>query len=529
MATLNDDEKQADPNQQPTTGGTTAAPTGSGQGVAGQNQMAPGASQVQQNQAPTGSGYTDVGTYLDANRAGSADLGNRVSSNLTNKYNQTKAGAEGSYNQFAGDVNKGYTQENTDLINQVAANPTSAASNKDQLAAFQGQLNDTYAGPQNWADFGTQQGKVNEANQYANLSKTPGGLNVYAQEAEGQTGGPQSQGINQLDSLLLGGSPEAMGQVQSAADPYKSLNDYINTQNTAGSGLVSGAQNTAQNASQHALDAFTGANGTLTNLNSTITQNTAQKLAEAQATNSNLKADLASGNMTPADLQAAGITQPQWDALKAAMTRANTSQYMTGHNFGAASATQAIDLMPGLQQQDPTQMINAGTTATPDQYAQMAAIQQLLGSKNPQGNAINPDSASLAGTYNPANLNQFNYQGALDYSTQVGDAERQAAQEQANQLTAAADLAHAQSQHGGGFFGGITSTLQHPLSAVGSMVNPLSWVANVQNLSKGQAANPTNINPIAPSTTNQATPIAQQATPSNIEKYLAANAANAAV
>jgi hypothetical protein len=166
---------------------------------------------------------------------------------------------------------------------------------------------------------------------------------------------------------------------------------------------------------------------------------------------------------------------------------------MTGHNFGAASATQAIDLMPGLQQQDPTQMINAGTVSTPEQYQQMAAIQQLLGGKNPQGNAINPDMASLAGTYNPANLNQFDYQGALDYATQVGDQERAAAQEQANQLTAAADLQHAQSQHGGGFLGGLKNAVTHPGNALAAISNPASWVPNLMNVNKGQPVDPKNV------------------------------------
>ena len=498
MATIADDEQQNDPNQQvnPTTGGTTAAPTGSGQGTVGQNQMAAGVSQVQQNSAPqTAGGYVDVGTYLDANRAGSTDLGNRVSQNLTNKYNQTKSGAENSYNQFAGNVGQGYTQENTDLINQVAANPMSAANDPSQLAAYQAQLNDTYTGPQNWSDFGTQQGKINEANQYASLAGTPGGLNVYAQEAEGQTGGPQSQGINQLDSLLLGGNAQAMQQVQSAADPYKSLNDYINSQNTAGQGLVTGAQNTAQNASQHALDAFTGANGTLTNLNAGINKTAADRLAAAQAQNAAVNASLKgiyggqaadnastsitgyggsqnpwynttnynAGALSPEALSAMGLTAEQGAALQSAMQQAGTSEARSGRNFGAMSPTAQIDISQWLNQQDPTQSINAGTVATPEQYQQMAAIQQLLGGKNPQGNAINPALASLAGTA-PTNFNQFDYEGALGSAQQTVAAERQAAQEMANQLTAAADQQHnAEKQHGwGGFTQKVVKGVKDP-------------------------------------------------------------------
>jgi hypothetical protein len=145
-------------------------------------------------------------------------------------------------------------------------------------------------------------------------------------------------------------------------------------------------------------------------------------------------------------------------------------------------------------------MINAGTVATPEQYQQMAAIQQLLGDKTPQGAAINPLNSAQAGTYNPANLNQFNYNAALsdvnNYNTQA----IQAAKDQAMGLTSSADLAHAQSQHGGGFLGGLKQAISHPLNTLASAINPTAWAANAQNLAKGQAPNPTNENPMHPTT-----------------------------
>lgn len=450
MATVNNQNNQEDQTNLsgPTpVAGTGGAPSGSGTGKSG---VSGGANQspVQQNSAAQNqSGYTDVGSYLNANQAGSSQMGQDVAGNLTNQYNQTKQGVAQSANDLINQTNQGYTKENTDLIKQVAADPNAAANNAGTLAQFQGQLNDTYAGPTSWGDYGAQQGNVANAQQYGSLANTPGGLNVYAQQLEGQKGtGQTSQGINQLDSLLLQGSPDAQASIKAAADPYATLGDYLNQQNTAATGAIQAGQTGAQNASQDALNAFTGDNGTLTNLNSQINQTTAKALSDATAGNAKLKTDLTSGNMDEADLKAAGITGDQWNTLKAAMTRANTSQYMTGHNFGAASATQALDPNEALQQQDPTKLINNGTTATPEQYQQMASIQALLGGKNPQGNALNPALASLAGTYNPSQLNQFDAPGYQQYATNVGDAERQAAQEQANALTAAADAQHAASK-----------------------------------------------------------------------------------
>lgn len=441
MATINNQNEEDIKNQE---GGTAVTGTSGAPDSGNPNAGAGAVSPVKQNAAAQNqSGYTDVGAYLNANQTGSEKMGQDVASNLTKKYNETKQGAAQSANDLINQVNQGYTKENADVVKGAAADPNAYANNQDLLSQFQGQLNDQYTGPSNWGDYGTQQGKVASAQQYGNLATTPGGMNVYAQELEGPMA---SQGVNQLDSLLLGGNETSAGAIKSAAQPYSTLTDYLDQQNKAAGTAIQGGQTAAQDASQHALNAFTGDNGTLTNLNSTINQNTAKTLADATAGNAKLKADLASGNMDAADLKAAGITGDQWAQLKKAMTRANTGEMMVGHNFGATSATQAIDPTQALQQQDPNSLINAGTVATPEQYQQMASIQALLGGKNPQGNAINPALASLAGTYNPNQLNQFDYSGINDYATQVGDQERQAAQDEANRLTANADAQHAASK-----------------------------------------------------------------------------------
>src|ERR1019366_3610615 len=158
------------------------------------------------------------------------------------------------------------------------------------------------------------------------------------------------------------------------------------------------------------------------------------------------------GTLTPDQVKSLGMTPEQYSALNAAQTRANTSQYMTGHNFGAASDVGTTNLSPFLTQQA-TAGPSAGTVATPQEYAQMAAIQKLLGGQNPTGNAINPSNSAQAGTYNPSGVSsKFDYAGALAGATGLGDQERKAAQDEANRLTANADLAHAQSQHHGGGF-----------------------------------------------------------------------------
>ena len=541
MATLNqsNQDQQQNANQAagaPLTISGTGAPSSSGQGAAGATGAgvgggsAPAASSVQQNANPTNTaGYTDVGAYLNANQAGSQQLGNQVAGNLTNQYNTTKSGIDASSQANQSAINSGYTPENTQLIQQVSSNPVGASAS--DISGYQQQLNDTYTGPTNWADYGTQQGNVATAQQTGNLANTPGGLNVLAQQVEKPT---TSAGSNQLDALLLGGNPGAMSTVQAASTPFSSLTDYLNAQNTANTNAITGAQNNAANTAQDALNAFTGSNGTLTNLNNTINTNTANQLSAAQAQQAQLKADIANlyggqaadttattlptygggstpwynytnynaGSLSPQDLASMGLTADQGAALQQAMQQAGTSQFDIGHNFGAWTPTSQIDMSQYLTQQDPTTNVTNATTATPEQYAQMAAIQNILGSKTPQGTAINPALASLAGTYNPASNNTFNYNAALTNAQNVAQQEQQAGQQEAASISSAADQAHAASQHGGGFLGGLKQDITHPISTIASVMNASSWGANLENLVNGKQVSPTNVNPFKPTDKN---------------------------
>ncbi len=517
MAILNDPEDQ---NKQPTTGGTSSMGSGTGKGVG----TAP-SGQVQQNQAPVaGQAYTDVASYLNANQGGGQQLGEKVGSNLNKTYQDTQNNITNSVNMANTNINKGYTAENTDLIKQVAANPNQAAGNADTLSQFQGQLNDTYGGPTSWADYGTQQGNVQQAQQKANLLKTPGGNNVLVQEVENQMNpGQTSTGINTLDTLLFQGNQGAQNTAQAAAKPFDTLGDYLNSQNQGIQGNIAGAQTNAQNASQHALDAFTGANGTLTNLNNTVNTNASNAYNNAIARQQGLQQDLAgiytqpvdtaqssegtygggstpwynhtnytvNNTISPNDLAEMGITQDQWNALQSSMQRAGTTEVKTGHNFGAHVPTAQIGLANYMSQLDPSQ-INAATTANADQYNQYAAIQKLLGDKTPQDMALNPLNAAQAGTA-PTSLTNFDYNTALGESNQFGDQARTAAQDLANQISGNADVSHAESQHGGGVFGSLKNAVMHPATLAATLANPLAVGANANRIMHGQTINPLDI------------------------------------
>lgn len=521
MATVNNQDEQNpnQPNQQPITGGTSASGSGTGKGV-GTAQ----ASQVQQNQAPqNGQGYTDVASYLNANPQGGQELGSKIASNLNTGYQNTQNAINQSVNQANTAIGQGYTPENTQLIQQVAANPTAAAADQNQLAGFQAQLNDTYSGPTSWADYGTQQGNVQTAQQKAGLTKTPGGNNVLIQEVENQMNpGQTGTGINTLDTLLYQGNPNAVNQAQTAANQYNDLGNYLNTQNAAINTGISGAQNAAQNASQHALDAFTGANGTLTNLNTAVNQQAADQTAQQTAAQKSAQDALANlyggvaqrtatayipgyggtqnpyadwgnynvGDLNAQQLGALGMSEDQWGTLQNALKQAATTRVDRSQGLGVFTPTAQVDLSQYLNSINP-QAISAANAATPEQYAQTAAIQKLLGGQLPQGTVLNPQMANLAGT-TPSMQGQFNYQGALDAANQLIQQENKMSQDETKALDAQAAAGHAASKHGG-----LLSSLTNPVNIIGTAINPASWLPNALSAIQNKPISGTNIDPIA--------------------------------
>lgn len=457
----NEDEEQNQPGGVATGGAGGVSEAGSPAGA--------GSSPVKQDAAAQNqSGYTDVGAYLNANKAGAEKMGGQVAQNLTNRYDQTKAGVTQSANDLINQVNQGYTKENSGLVKSVAADPYAAANNPDQLSQFQAQLNSSYGGPTEWGDYGTQLGKVNEATQYGNLYKTKGGANVLAQELEGPLA---SQGVNQLDSLLLRGSPEAATAIKSASDPFNALSSFLDQQKAGATEAIAGGKQAAQTTAQSALNAFTGQGGALTNLNASVQQKAADALARAQeqsALAASGATDLSDERMTQDEWKALGLTDEQAGTLMNALIEGNKGQYMTGRNFGAEAAGLGItDLSGYLSQQDPTAAINPGTVASQEDYAKMAAIQQLLGGKMPQDMALNPQMANLAGTA-PASFNAFDYEAALNDILNATAANRQSAQGEANRLTAEADAKHAASKKKG-----ISGKLRQAIPAAARyVVNP---------------------------------------------------------
>jgi hypothetical protein len=310
-------------------------------------------------------------------------MGNQVAGNLTDKYNQTKSGIDTSANDFINQVNQGYTKAQD--TSGMLANAVQTASDPNQVAAFQGQLNDAYKGPSNWADYGTQQGNVAQAQQYGGLVNTPGGTNVLAQGLEG----PQaSQGVNQLDTMLLNGSPGAAQAMQTAAKPFDTLGSYLDQYNTTGNSAI--AANTAE-ANAAAQAAQGNLAGTVSQFNTGLTG----KLSDAQNANTAYNANIDSiGNaLQNGDLsKVSGVNTALTDFYKNSLSPLYDSmKNVSGYNQPQANYVNAF----------PTNTNVAAPTlsgvADQGDYAKLAALNSLAG---------NQIASPLTGNYDPAKAYQ---------------------------------------------------------------------------------------------------------------------------
>lgn len=384
MATLADIDQQDQRNPQnpinAPTAGTSAPGTAQG-GQQGAGSAAPNQSPVSQNINPqSAAGYTDVSAYLNANPQGGQQIANQAAQNLGQTYSTTKGAIDTSAGAANAAIAGGYTPQNTDLINQVASNPVAAASNPANIGAFQGQLNDVYGGPTSWADMGTLQGQVGQAQQQGNLFTKPGGTNILAQTVENQLNpGQTSTGINQLDALLLSGTPGAMQTIQNAARPFSTLGDYLNTQNTGIAGNIGQAQTAAGQTAQAAQNALTTGQQTEAG---TINQN----LQDLQSQINNYNTTLGT-NKTAAESSVNKLVDQFGNFLGGQQFATWTPTRTATQGVGNASTFLAQPGNPGLPGANINAIpgMNAATMAnatTPQDLATINALQSLAGNQN---------------------------------------------------------------------------------------------------------------------------------------------------
>lgn len=326
-----------------------------------------------------GSSASKLGDYLKANAPQVGQQAQSVAGKFNTQYGQLQQGIQNAANQFGQQVQGGYAASNPTAVNQAIANPTQFAMNPESIKAFQGQYNNQYTGPQNFVGtqgYGDIQGQVQGAQQQANLLGTQAGLQSYLQ-GRGKNPTPAS---STLDALLLRGNPGAQKTIQDAASQFGGLTSQLGSATGSANKSVSDAQKAAEESRAYArgqFDPYAQGFGNQIQTNAQQAQN-ALNVYNQNITNQrgplNTLQNLLSGYQA-----SSGQTTPDF-----------LSQYFA--------------------QQPVANNITNATIATPEQYAQAAALSQLSG--NTWQSPLDQAMLNQAGTANkaPTGVTPFNPQ-----------------------------------------------------------------------------------------------------------------------
>lgn len=321
-----------------------------------------------------GSSASKLGDYLTANAPQITNQANQVVSGLNQQYGQVQGDITNAANQFGQQVQGGYAAPNQDVVNQALANPTGFVSDPNNVKAFQGQYNDTYSGPTSYESsqpYGNIQNEVQSAVSNAGLLNTQPGLENYFQGK----GGNQTRASNTLDSLLLQGNPEAQQNIKNAAGQFSNLTNQFGQSTANANQSVKDAQTAAQQAQAYAQGQT---QPVVDQFGNSVNQNYTN--AQKSATDYNTNQQKAYNQLTPIQ---------QW--LQA-------YQGNSGVNIGTNPLDQYL-------QQTPINAPTMANAATPEQYQEAAALQQLLG----QGyqSPLDQANASQAGTFKAPTANSY--------------------------------------------------------------------------------------------------------------------------
>lgn len=316
------------------------------------NQQAPAYNPNKQQ----GTGYTNISQIVNANQGN--QLGQTIGTDVQKSGQQAQNQVNQAQDQFnqQTSANQANTSQNANLVQNVLNDPTKYSQQTgqpgQQAAQFQQLMSGAYQGPTGLANAQQLQSNAQNVGQMGQALNSAGGRTGLLQQF---VGNPQyNQGEQTLDSVLLGKSnaPELAAAKQQALQLQGQTNNAVSGAQATGQQQTNQAQQFGQAVQNQFGQNVAGINSGLQN----------QAAAAQQGSNKQYQDTLAalkSGNVTQQQAQLLGLTNGE-------QVTGNTLQ-----NIGS------------FLQQNP-QQATAQNVANSQQYAQLAALQQLGGNYAPQ-------------------------------------------------------------------------------------------------------------------------------------------------
>lgn len=360
-------------------------------------------------------GYTDVRSYLSANRPQAGQLADVYAGRIEKEAGDIRSQIGQAQEQFGQKVEEGtggaaWGTGAQSVIRQAIQDPTRFTSIQPQLENWQKIYNAQYAGPSGLQDIEGYQdiaGKVSSAGKFSESLQTPEGR----KEMFYRYGLRPTPGNVSLNEMLISGTPEAMQRIQTAGAGLGEIPEYMKGIEATAKEQAAARQQALDEARTAAREALTGE---VSGLEKSLQERLQQATTGAQEEMQVLADIIRSGGQltegTPGYARA-GMTPAQWNNIRKLEGILTDYLYDTRRDpsRGMANIDPSIiergDLVPGQPwaygEYDPnwrpidlTQYMatppgmnegaySIGNLATPEEYTREAALEQLAGEQIP--------------------------------------------------------------------------------------------------------------------------------------------------
>lgn len=203
------------------------APTLSSGGLIGNEGLGQPLTEISPNQPTSGTGYTNIQDYLNANKDATKGLSEKVAGVVTGAANTAKSKVDEARTAASGAVSAATPTYNQDLVKSAISNPLDFSANEENVKNLTALRDATYKGP---TSFETTEGyqpalsSIMKAEEKGTLAQTPGGYEELVKEVNPST---YKAGKSALNQQLLQASPEAQQTIGESAESTKTLKDYL--------------------------------------------------------------------------------------------------------------------------------------------------------------------------------------------------------------------------------------------------------------------------------------------------------------
>jgi len=330
------------------------------------------------NEGPSKSGsYTNLRSYLDANKGAGKQMAEQVSSGIQEQVGKTQEQLGNVQSQFQQNVQQGGVNQNQQMLDQLRTDPTQV--NQQDFSRLR---DATYQGPQSFGanqqpSYQQVQQDMGQIQQQADATQTGAGQRALLQDQYGRPS--YGSGEQRLDQLFLQAPGESRQTFADLREQVGGLAPQLQQMQEQGTQDIAARQAETQATREGARTAIGGASTDYaTQVRDALAARQAQR-PEAQAA---LEARISGGQLTPEDYAAMGLE-----------TGTRTYNMMQNPEGMISNSTF-----------DPTKAISQ------DEFARSQALAQLGGQ-----DTILPfqSSAELAGTQAQVGFDQDGIQRAL--------------------------------------------------------------------------------------------------------------------